>query len=233
MTNPYVTHNSLYDYKKIMRKETNEGRRYQTPDGDIVASVTTILDKTKSDEKKKILSEWKQRVGVEKAQAITTEAAGRGTTMHKQLENWLEHGELKTGSNSVHQQGAKMATVIIEEYLKGQLQEYWGMEAVLYYPELYAGTTDLVGVYNGKPSIIDYKQTNRPKKTEWIHDYFIQGAAYAAAHNKVFGTDIKQIVILMCSKDCQPQRWIITGEDFDSYTNDWWDRVWEFYANKP
>ena len=184
MTNSYVVHNSLYDYKKITRKETNEGRRYQTPDGDVVASVTTILDKTKSKEKMQALYEWKQRVGVEKAQAITTEAAGRGTSMHKQLENWLETGELKTGGNLVHQQPAKMANIIIDEYLKGQLQEYWGMETALYYPQLYAGTTDLVGVYNGKPSIIDYKQTNKPKKTEWIHDYFIQGAAYAAAHNE-------------------------------------------------
>jgi len=230
MTNSYVVHNSLYDYKKITRKETNEGRRYQTPDGDVVASVTTILDKTKSKEKMQALYEWKQRVGVEKAQAITTEAAGRGTSMHKQLENWLETGELKTGGNLVHQQPAKMANIIIDEYLKGQLQEYWGMETALYYPQLYAGTTDLVGVYNGKPSIIDYKQTNKPKKTEWIHDYFIQGAAYAAAHNKLFDTNISQIVILMCSKDCEPQRWIISGDEFDHWTSVWWDRVSEFYS---
>jgi genome maintenance exonuclease 1 len=230
MTNPYVVHNQLYDYKKISRKETDEGRRYQTPDGGVVASVTTILDQTKSEEKKQALHEWRKRVGVQKAQAITTEAAGRGTSMHKQLENWLEHGELKTGSNLVHQQPAKMATVIIEDYLKGQLQEFWGMETALYYPELYAGTTDLVGVYNGKPSIIDYKQTNKPKKTEWISDYFIQGAAYAAAHNELFGTDIAQIVILMCSKDCEPQRWIINGEEFDHWTSTWWDRVHKFYS---
>ena len=104
------------------------------------------------------------------------------------------------------------------------------METALYYPELYAGTTDLVGVYNGKPSIIDYKQTNKPKKTEWISDYFMQGAAYAAAHNELFGTDIKQIVILMCSKDCEPQRWIIGGDEFDKWTDAWWERVWNFYA---
>ena len=233
MTNLYVAHNPQYNYKTITRKETDEGRRYQTPDGDVVASVTTILDKTKSKEKIQALHEWRQRVGEKQAQIITTEAAGRGTSMHKQLENWLQTGELKTGGNLVHQQPAKMASVIIDEYLKGQLQEYWGMETALYYPQLYAGTTDLVGVYNGKPSIIDYKQTNKPKKTEWISDYFTQGAAYAAAHNELFGTDIKQIVILMCSKDCEPQRWIIKGDDFDKWTGVWWDRVWEFYADKP
>jgi genome maintenance exonuclease 1 len=231
MTNSYVTHNPQYDYNEIKRKETEHGRRYLTPTGDIVPSVTTILDKTKPKEKVQALHEWRKRVGVQKAQAITTEAAGRGTSMHKQLENWLEFGELKTGGNLVHQQPAKMADIIIEQYLKGQLQEYWGMETGLYYPELYAGTTDLVGVYNGKPSIIDYKQTNKPKKTEWIHDYFIQGAAYASAHNKVFGTDISQIVILMCSKDCEPQRWIINGDEFDHWTGAWWYRVWNFYAD--
>ena len=230
MANILVKHNNSYTYEKIQRKETDQGRRYLTPTGDIVPSVTTILDKTKPIEKVKALHEWKQRVGVQKAQQITTEAAGRGTSMHKQLENWLEHGELKTGSNAVHQESAKMANTIIDEYLKGQLQEYYGMEANLYYPQLYAGTTDLVGVYNGKPSIIDYKQTNKPKKTEWISDYFIQGAAYAAAHNELFGTDIKQIVILMCSKDCQPQRWIINGDEFDTWTGVWWDRVHQFYA---
>ena len=230
MANILVTHNPQYNYGKIQRKETEAGRRYLTPSGDIVPSVTTILDKTKPQEKVKALNEWKKRVGVEKAQQITTEAAGRGTSMHKQLENWLEHGDLKTGSNTVHQQSADMANTIIDEYLKGQLQEYWGMETNLYFPQLYAGTTDLVGVYNGKPSIIDYKQTNKPKKTEWISDYFIQGAAYAAAHNELFSTDIKQIVILMCSKDCQPQRWIVNGEDFDQWTGVWWDRVHQFYA---
>lgn len=230
MANILVKHNNLYNYEKIQRKETEQGRRYLTPIGDIVPSVTTILDKTKPAEKVKALQEWKQRVGVQKAQEITTEAAGRGTSMHKQLENWLESGELKTGSNTVHQQSAKMAQTIIDEYLAGQLQEYYGMEANLYYPELYAGTTDLVGVYNGKPSIIDYKQTNKPKKTEWIHDYFIQGAAYAAAHNELFGTDIKQIIILMCSKDCEPQRWVVNGDEFDHWTNIWWDRVHKFYA---
>jgi ATP-dependent exoDNAse (exonuclease V) beta subunit len=230
LANILVKHNPQYNYSEIKRKETEAGRRYLTPTGDIVPSVTTILDKTKPKEKVIALREWKQRIGVEKAQQITTEAAGRGTSMHKQLENWLEHGELKTGSNAVHQDSAKMANTIIDEYLKGQLQEYWGMETGLYYPQLYAGTTDLVGVYNGKPSIIDYKQTNKPKKTEWIHDYFIQGSAYAAAHNEIFGTNISQVVILMCSKDCQPQRWIISGDDFDRWTATWWDRVSQFYA---
>lgn len=230
MTNLLINHNPLYQYKPISRIQTASGRLYETPAGG-VPSVTTILDKTKSEEKKQILYEWRKRVGEAKATEISTTAAGRGTSMHKQLENWLEHGNLKTGGNTVHQQAAKMAQTIIDEYLLGQLQEYHGMEVNLFHTGLYAGTTDLVGMYNGKHSIIDYKQTNKPKKTEWVHDYFLQGAAYSLAHNHMFGTDIKQMVILMCSGDLEPQRWIITGDEFDHWCNEWWERVAQYYLS--
>ena len=228
MVNQLVRFKEKYDYKPINRKQTTEGRKYQTPDGNAVASVTTILDKTKPEEKKQALQEWRNRVGHKEAQAITTEAANRGTSMHSHLEHWLAHGEIEKKSNLVHQQSALMATKIIEEYLDPHLDEWWGSEVGLYYPELYAGTTDLVGVYNGVPSIIDFKQTNKPKKTEWIEDYFLQAAAYAAAHNVVYGTDIKQGVILMCSKDVKPQHWAV---DLTDYTNGWFARVWDYYSS--
>jgi len=209
-----------------------DGRRlYETGSGHKVPSVTTILDKTKPEEARQALQEWRNRVGHEQAQAITTEAAGRGTSMHSHLEHWLEHGEIKSGSNMVHQQAGKMANLIIDNYLKPNLQEWWASEASLYHTGLYAGTTDLVGVYNGKPSIIDFKQTNKPKKTEWITDYFLQGAAYGQAHNHLFGTDIAQIVVLMCSKDLAPQHWIISADDFDAFTQQWWDRVAQYYLS--
>jgi genome maintenance exonuclease 1 len=223
-----VRYQERFNYTPINRKQTNEGRKYVTPDGSAVASVTTILDKTKSEEKKQALQEWRNRVGHKEAAAITSEAANRGTSMHSHLEHWLAHGVIENKSNLVHQQSAKMATRIIEEYLDPSLNEWWGSEVGLYYPELYAGTTDLVGVYDGVPSIIDFKQTNKPKKTEWIEDYFLQAAAYAAAHNAVHGTDIKQGVILMCSKDVEPQSWIV---DLTEYEGKWFDKVWQYYSN--
>ena len=228
MVNQLVRFNEKFDYKPISRKQTSEGRKYQTPDGNAVASVTTILDKTKPEEKKQALQEWRNRVGHAQAQAITTEAASRGTSMHSHLEHWLAFGEIEKKSNLVHQQSALMATKIIEEYLEPNLNEWWGSEVGLFYPELYAGTTDLVGLYNGVPSIIDFKQTNKPKKTEWIEDYFLQAAAYAAAHNVVHGTDIRQGVILMCSKDVAPQHWIV---NLDDYTDSWFARVWDYYSS--
>lgn len=228
MADKLVRFQERFNYTPINRKQTSEGRKYVTPNGDAVASVTTILDKTKSEETKKALNEWRNRIGHAQAQAITTEAASRGTSMHSHLEHWLAFGEIENKSNLVHQHSAKMATRIIEEYLSPSLNEWWGSEVGLYYPELYAGTTDLVGVYDGVPSIIDFKQTNKPKKTEWIEDYFLQAAAYACAHNAVYGTDIKQGVILMCSKDVEPQHWVV---DLTEYEHKWFDKVWEYYSN--
>jgi genome maintenance exonuclease 1 len=217
-----------FDYKPINRKQTTEGRKYQTPDGNAVASVTTILDKTKPEETKQALQEWRNRVGHKEAAAITSEAANRGTSMHSHLENWLAFGEIQDKSNLVHQQSGKMATRIIEDYLDPNLNEWWGSEVGLFYPELYAGTTDLVGLYGGVPSIIDFKQTNKPKKTEWVEDYFLQAAAYAAAHNVVHNTNIRQGVILMCSKDLQPQHWVV---DLAEYEAKWFARVWDYYSS--
>ena len=228
MVDQLVRFKEKFDYKPINRKQTTEGRKYQTPDGNAVASVTTILDKTKPEETKQALREWRNRVGHKEAAAITSEAANRGTSMHSHLENWLAFGEIQDKSNLVHQQSGKMATRIIEEYLDPNLNEWWGSEVGLFYPELYAGTTDLVGLYGGVPSIIDFKQTNKPKKTEWVEDYFLQAAAYAAAHNIVHGTDIRQGVILMCSKDLQPQHWVV---DLAEYETKWFARVWDYYSS--
>jgi len=219
-----------YDYGSLKRKSVDGRRLYTTPDGLAVPSVTTILDKTKPEESKKALREWKKRVGEKKAAEITKEAAGRGTRMHKWLEDYVTTGETgDPGSNPYSQQSHKMAHIIIEQGLSNA-SEYWGTEVPLYFPQVYAGTTDCLGVYNGKPAILDFKQTNKPKKTEWIADYFMQLCAYAAAHNEVHGTDIKQGVILMCSKDFQYQTWTIEGEDFEEYSRQWWSRVGEYYG---
>jgi ATP-dependent exoDNAse (exonuclease V) beta subunit len=228
LENKLVRYSERFNYSPINRKQTNEGRKYVTPDGRAVASVTTILDKTKPEEKKQALQEWRNRVGHKEAAAITSEAANRGTSMHSHLEHWLAHGIVENKSNLVHQQSSKMATAIIDNFLEPYLNEWWGSEVGLYYPELYAGTTDLVGVYKGVPSIIDFKQTNKPKRTEWIEDYFLQAAAYAAAHNTVHGTNIRQGVILMCSKDVQPQHWIV---DLTQWEPKWFDRVHEYYLS--
>ena len=220
-----------YNYIPMSRVEVDGKRRYATPDGEKLPSVTTILDATKSEESKKALQEWRKRVGVQKAQEITTEAAGRGTRMHKWLENYIKTGETgEPGSNPYSLQSHKMAQTIINEGLV-KCNEYWGTEVPLYYPKIYAGTTDLVGIHDNHEAIMDHKQTNKPKKREWIEDYFVQLAAYANAHNEVHGTKIRKGVIFMCSADNIYQEFILEGTDFDKYTDVWFKRVEKYYMS--
>jgi genome maintenance exonuclease 1 len=213
----------------MSRVEIDGKRRYATPDGEKLPSVTTILDATKSEESKKALMEWRKRVGAQKAQEITTEAAGRGTRMHKWLEDYIKTGVLnEPGSNPYSIQSHQMAQSIISQGLV-KCNEYWGTEVPLYYPKIYAGTTDLVGVHDNDEAIMDHKQTNKPKKREWIEDYFVQLAAYANAHNEVHGTKIRKGVIFMCSADNLYQEFILEGTDFDKYTDIWFSRVEKYY----
>ena len=214
----------------MSRVEVEGKRRYATPDGEKLPSVTTILDATKSEEAKQALFEWRKRMGAAKAQAITTEAAGRGTRMHKWLEDYIKTGVIgEPGSNPYSQQSHRMADNIIKQGLVN-CTEYWGTEVPLYFPKIYAGTTDLVGVHSGDEAIMDHKQSNKLKKREWIDDYFVQLAAYANAHNEVHGTNIRKGVIFMCTADFIYQEFIIEGAEFDKYTDLWFRRCEKFYT---
>ena len=216
-------------------------RLYATPDGSKVPSVTTILDKTKPKEKIEALMAWKRRVGEAKAQEIVTEAAGRGTRMHKFLEDYVKTGVINApGTNPYSKQSHAMANVVISQGLCN-VNEIWGVEVPLYFPGLYAGTTDGCGLHLNEEAIIDYKQTNKPKKEEWIEDYYLQLTAYALAHNEVHGTNIRKGVVLMCVSPKmneqlemidEPvyQEFILKPEDFAYWEGKWWDRVEQYYA---
>ena len=218
-----------FKYEPLKRIDTPEGRRYATPDGNKLPSVTTILDATKSEESKQALQNWRKRVGAVQAQAITTEAAGRGTRMHKWLEDFIKTGEIGTpGSNPYSIQSHAMASRIIAQGLS-KCNEYWGTEVPVYFPSIYAGTTDLCGVHDNAEAIMDHKQTNKPKKREWIDDYFVQLAAYANAHNEVHGTKIRKGVIFMCSAANEYQEFIVDGAEFDKYTDMWFKKCEQFY----
>jgi ATP-dependent exoDNAse (exonuclease V) beta subunit len=219
-----------FDYHPLPRKTINGKRTYQTPTGDNLPSVTTILEQTKSEESRQALQNWRNRVGHRKAQEIVTEAAGRGTRMHTYLERYIKNGELGTaGSNPYAQQSHKMAQVIIREGLQ-HVDEIWGIEAPLYYDGLYAGTTDSVGVWQGAPAVLDYKQSNKLKKEEWVNDYKLQLTAYIMAHNKLYGTDIKTGVILMCTADMVFQNFILTPDSYNYWEDQWLTRLEDFYS---
>jgi len=225
MTPPPFVERYKYDELKQINDSVTRKRVYLTPDGEKLPSVTTILSSTKD---MTHLNEWKKRVGEENARRITTEAAGIGTAMHANLERFLCGMERQPGNNVVHVQANKMAEVIIQNGLKN-VDEVWAMEQSLYFPGLYSGTTDLCGVFNGKPAIMDHKQTNKPKKEEWVEDYKLQLVAYALAHNEVYGTNIKTGVVFMCSRDLQYQQFEVTEETFPKYRDMWLDKVEEYY----
>lgn len=229
-----------YTYTKLQRDDSSGKRLYSCPDGTSVPSVTTILDKTKSAEAKAALANWKKAVGEQKAQQITTEAAGRGTRMHKFLEDYIKGEILKESvTNPFAQQSLIMAKEVIKQGFPN-VNEVWGSEVPLYFPELYAGTTDCVGIHDGDESILDFKQTNKPKKLEWIEDYFLQLTAYALAHNEVHGTNIRKGVIMMCVRppEIEPGKWgqpeyqqfILESKDFNYWTDRWCDRVSQYYS---
>jgi genome maintenance exonuclease 1 len=226
---------SRYDYVAVPRATVEGQRHYCLPDGSRVPSVTTILDRTKPQDKRDALAAWRRRVGEQQAQEIVTEAAGRGTRMHKFLEDYVQNNRVMgpPGSNPYSKQAYDMAQEIIKHGLV-HVDEMWGIEVPLYVSGLYAGTTDACGVYQGKPSIIDYKQSNKPKKTEWIQDYFLQLCAYAAAHNDTHGTDIKQGIILMAvaptaQTPAQFQTWVLEGDAWQQHMQMWFDRVEQYY----
>jgi len=218
--------NKLYEYPKSMRSLVNDERHYEVGP-EKLPSVTTILAATQSSEKRASLEAWKNRVGGIEAERIKNTAATRGTAMHSYLEMHL-NGENLLDLTIEGLAARNMAQTIIDKGLT-ELHEIWGNEVVLYYPELYAGQTDLCGVYQGRDSIIDFKQSNKPKKDEWIEDYKLQLAAYATAHDCIYGTKIEQGVILMCTPDNFFQRFIINGAQFREYKWKWLDKVDHYY----
>ena len=226
-----------YPYQTINRKSIDGKRLYECPDGNAVASVTTILDRTKPEESKQALANWRKRVGHTKAQEITTEAAGVGTRMHKYLEDYVEFGEWpKPGSNPFAIKAHCMAEQIRDNAMI-HVDEIWGSEVNLFMPQMYAGTTDLVGQYKGQPAIMDFKQTNKPKKVEWVMDYFLQLVAYAEAHNEIYGTNIREGHVFMCSRGDHSmelggetyQQFDIWPDEYDEWRNEWYNRVYQYY----
>lgn len=214
-----------YDYKKFKREDEENNRTYQVGDKK-VPSVTTILAKTASEEKRKSLDAWRERIGYQEAQKITLEAALRGTEMHYVIECYLRG----IGYLNLSPEGSKsriMAHKIIENL--EPLKIIYGSEVNLEYEAQWAGSTDLVGLYNDKHTIIDFKQTNKPKREEFIEDYFYQIAAYSLAHKKNYGP-IEQGLIAMCSKDGIYQQFVINENKLLEYESKWFDRVKMFYT---
>ena len=220
--------NKKYKYKDFKRIDGAE--RFYSFGALKVPSVTTILKKTQPKEKQDSLKKWRERVGEAEAEKIRDNAAAVGTALHKCLEKYiLEEGNLKYFDDTpVGRQAREMANIIIVRSFFN-IDEVWGCEVHLA-GENYAGTTDAVGIFDGEPAIIDFKQTNKPKKEEWIEDYYLQLSAYAMAHNYMFSTNISQGYILMCSRDGYFQQFHLTPEMFPTYCDKWKKRLEIYYG---
>ena len=221
--------NKRFEYPASIRSMINDQRHYDIGE-EKLPSVTTILQATQPPEKKAILAKWKQKVGEIKAESIKNEAGNRGTIMHRIIEGYIT-GEGHADLSDMGQAAGTMAQTIFKEGLKGRMDEVWGSEITLYYPGLYAGATDLVGIYEGQEAIIDFKQSNKPKKREWIEDYFTQMAAYAMSHNHVYNTKIQSGVILMCTPGNYFQKFVVKDKEFQQYMWKWVSRVDQFCNN--
>ena len=219
--------NKLYKYPKSKR-EILEGDRHYDVNDEKLPSVTTILQATQDVEKAEGIKRWTQKVGEAAAKRVLEQAAKRGTAMHSYLETYLQGGKV-LDLRDVGREASSMAETIIARGFN-DLEEIWGSEVTLFYPNLYAGATDLCGIYQGRESIIDFKQSNKPKKVEWIKDYKLQMVAYAMAHNVVYDTQIEQGVILMCTPDNFFQKFTVNGREFRELKWEWLQKVDKYYV---
>ena len=216
--------NEKYSYAEVTRT-TEHGSRTYDVDGTKLPSVTTILDKTKD---KTYLDRWKAKVGNEEAERIKNYSSKRGTSMHKFIEKHIT-GAGYDDLTEIGVQAKPMAQKIIDVGLT-PVTEYYGSEISLYYPGLFAGSTDLVCMHNDKETIIDFKQANRPKREEWIGDYFLQIGAYAMAHDYIHGSNIEQGIIMVCTPDLYFQEFRFEGDEMRQYRHKFLERLNIYYG---
>lgn len=216
-------------YENLERIDTPNGRVYSLPNGVHVPSVTTVLDRTKD---KAALKEWADRVGQAEADRQKDQAAYVGTNMHATLECILNGDPMKFGTDWMAMKGHQMAFTLANRYFKA-ISAIHGSEVGLYYKDRYAGTTDLVATYRGKLAIIDFKQSVKPKRHEYITDYFHQLAAYAVAHDCMHGTSIDYAAVLIAVQDGTPQEFTTAGREFEEFKAQWMERLTAAEAVRP
>ena len=222
--------NKQFSYPKSTKSFISGSRHYDV-NREKLPSVTAILSATASEEKKAALKAWKEKVGYQEAEKIKTEASSRGSSMHLFIEQYLL-GQQNMQLIEENNQAKKMAQEIIDNGLNDKLTEIWGAEATLHYPKLYAGTADCIGVYQGRESILDFKQSNKPKIEKFIEDYFLQLAAYSLAHNTVYSSKITQGVVLICTVDNLFQSFKIEDEKLIKYEKKFLEKVNQYYEQQ-
>jgi hypothetical protein len=218
-----------YEYPHLEKITQPSGvRHYICPDtGLYLPSVTTIIEATADNTG---LREWRERIGEDKAEQARREATGLGSLMHRHLECHILGQSRPGGNNHVRIMAERMADQIIARGLP-DIDEVWGSEVMLYASELFAGTSDLTGLYKGRPAIMDFKTCRKMKVRTMIEDYFHQLGGYGLAHDERYGTEITTGVIFMVSRDYQYQSFVIEGEEFILYQRRFITRLEQYLAN--
>ena len=215
-----------FNYPKLERVDTEIGRHYRDSNNNLVPSVTTVLSGT-SDNKSGI-EKWRKKVGDSEADRIMKQSTEIGTAVHEAIEKFLGNNDWDDFQDTSDQIMARKMTSKFVDLGLNKISQVWGLEVGLILDNLYAGTADCVGTYSDVPSLIDFKTARRIKKREWIEDYFLQGCAYANAHNVMFNTEIRQIVILMVDRDLMFKEFIVKSDEFTFLTEKWKKRLITF-----
>ena len=216
----------IYKYPELVRVEKNDVRYYRDSQENLVPSVTTILSATGDHSG---IDAWKRRVGPKTAKAVVEEATTIGTAVHLAIENYL-NGENwdQFSDDKLGLMAHQIAKRFVDDCLI-DIDEVWGLESGLVVDGLYAGTADCIGIFKGKPTIIDFKTAKKIKRKDWIEDYFLQGAAYANAHNVMYETNIDSIAILMVDRDLLFKEFLISNKEFESFSAKWKHRIIGYY----
>ena len=216
-----------FDYPELKRVNNDLGRFYIDSNNNHVPSVTTILNNIS--DKKVSIDQWRMRVGDDEADRVMKEATDIGSMVHLSLENYLNKSDHNIFTNdSIGTLAKGMSQKLIDDALNS-VSEVYGLEVHLVLNDLYAGTADCIGVIDGEETIIDFKTSKRIKKKEWIDDYFLQGCAYANAHNVMFNTNIKQVAILMVDRDLIYKKFLIKDNEFNYFTKAWKQKLLTFH----
>ena len=215
---------SLIEFDDLKTETINGKRHYVTPEGNKYPSVTTVTGLSTA----KGIQEWRKRVGEKEANKVSSQASTRGTKVHKLCEDYVNYIDMDFSDvNPVNLFMFKQIKPILDTYL----EEVFAIECPLYSDYLkVAGRVDCIGLFKGKPAIIDFKTANKRKMKKWIGNYFMQEAAYAVMFEEMTKIPITQLVTVIAVTQDEPQLFIERRDDHIAIFQQWRDIYKEKYG---
>jgi hypothetical protein len=205
-------HSNKFKEIELSTEETNEGRFYITPNGKY-ESITTAL--SKNQEKQQGLERWRKNVGEKEANRILRVSSNRGTSLHNIAEKYLKN-------DPSYLNGAMPDAIVMfksfKHILDESINEVYLQEAALYSDKYkLAGRVDFIGRVINKITTVDFKNSRKPKKREWIEDYFLQISAYSFMFKELYGVSITQAMILIAVENSKPQIFLTNPSEWETH----------------